>query len=706
MFTCTIVVFCCLFSNIVSQNLPFRFDHAIHRLSQYQKFPLEELIQDVEYTSPTELILEYASMINSNNNTSVCEQRFDAIILAATQGELWALKIIDAWGKPLPSGILQGNSFWLGSYDECIKPMYMPNNKTFLAQPFDTQYCTITPKASQTNPSALPSITLGICVPASCDHQNVVTIIHKYLKKTNITSDELVCSNDPPNGKDGLTNGAIATITIISLLGFLVLIGTIVDLLTVLNTESLVNDSTTHANSVNHLTYRESQKSNRFGLINSTHPVASLGDFSAIRCLRRIFTLQQKNDHDSFAFINGIRVLALCWVIIGHSLAFGLNYSSNIVDVLSWTQNISFQLIVNAVFTVDTFFVLSGFLTAVLFVRQVKKEGRLFTRTMILYYIHRYIRLTPTFLLMVLVSIHLTPYFGQGPVYPTQQGFEGPDCRTTDWWTSILYVGNIVKPDGMCLAIAWYLHNDMQFHWIAPLSLIPFVLGKKILSIFIAIVFVFVGIVSILTILIYYPDMSLNPLVAFNPALGPTFFKNIYITPWCRISAYAIGLLTGYFVIHTGRNYRINKYVKTFGTILMTLFGLACLFAVYPDSVLPSGLSRTILVIYQSISRTFWSMAIGWLLILCSTNQGGVVNRILSWPIWAPMARLNYSCYLVHATIVLISIYSQKLPSYYQGHLVVNHFVAHIVFSYAAAILVTIFFETPFFIIEKKLLKR
>lgn len=188
--------------------------------------------------------------------------------------------------------------------------------------------------------------------------------------------------------------------------------------------------------------------------------------------------------------------------------------------------------------------------------------------------------------------------------------------------------------------------------------------------------------------------------------LGPTFFKSIYITPWCRISAYGIGLLTGYFVIEAGRNYRINKYVKAFGTILMTLFGLACLFAVYPDSILPSGLNRTILVIYQSISRTLWSMAIGWLLFLCSINQGGIVNRILSWPIWAPMARLNYSCYLVHATIILISIYNQKLPSYYQGHLVVNNFVAHIVFSYTAAILVTLFFETPFFIIEKKLLKR
>jgi peptidoglycan/LPS O-acetylase OafA/YrhL len=82
------------------------------------------------------------------------------------------------------------------------------------------------------------------------------------------------------------------------------------------------------------------------------------------------------------------------------------------------------------------------------------------------------------------------------------------------------------------------------------------------------------------------------------------------------------------------------------------------------------------------------------------------VNKILSWPIWAPLARLNYSCYLVHATIISIILFGQTLPQYYQGHLVVNNFVTHIFFSYVAAIVVYIFLETPFFIIEKHFLKR
>src|SRR5947207_2985918 len=77
----------------------------------------------------------------------------------------------------------------------------------------------------------MPDIVLGVCVPSSCDHQDVVSLIHTIFKNISITEDDLICSNDPPNGQKGLTNGAIATIIILSLLGLLVLVGTIINLI-------------------------------------------------------------------------------------------------------------------------------------------------------------------------------------------------------------------------------------------------------------------------------------------------------------------------------------------------------------------------------------------------------------------------------------------------------------------------------------------
>jgi peptidoglycan/LPS O-acetylase OafA/YrhL len=186
---------------------------------------------------------------------------------------------------------------------------------------------------------------------------------------------------------------------------------------------------------------------------------------------------------------------------------YGIIFTSNTLDVLIWTRNVAFQLILSAILSVDTFFVVSGFLTSILFVRKVEKEGKLSFYLMFLYYLHRYIRLTPTCLLIVMISINLTPYFGNGPIYPSQQGFETNGCRRKYWWTSILYLGNIVQSDDMCLSISWYLYNDMQFHWIAPLSLIPFVLGRKSIAFIISILFILVGIGTIAGLFIQDPHL-------------------------------------------------------------------------------------------------------------------------------------------------------------------------------------------------------
>jgi hypothetical protein len=362
----------------------------------------------------------------------------------------------------------------------------------------------------------------------------------------------LVCSNDPPNGQKGLTNGAIFTITILSLLGFLVLVGTIVDLILMLRLDA-VSDMPSQINGQDYIedaakTERTSLNLPRYsrnsmqGLINNNPHMVFLAEFSALKNLRRIFTIEQKNNNESYPFINGIRVLSLFWVIIGHSFVFAIIYTSNALDVITWTRNVATQLIYSAEFSVDTFFVLSGFLTTILFVRQVDKEKKLSSRLMFLYYIHRYIRLTPTFLLIIAISINLTPYFGSGPVYPTQQGFEVPQCRSTYWWTSILYISNIVKPDYMCLGVSWYLQNDMQFHWIAPLTLIPFALGRKPLAFVVSTLLVLVGIGSVAGLLIYYPDLQATN----SPTAPVTVSLSIVID--CKNSDYSFCLDRSYIL--------------------------------------------------------------------------------------------------------------------------------------------------------------
>jgi len=141
MLTIVVFFFCFFFSNIISQIIPLRFDQAIHRIYQYENFSPKDLIKDIQYNLTPEQMLEYMSFSVTNNKTIQCKQDFDIVLQAASEKYMWALKVLDAWGKPLPSGVLKGNIYWVGDYHECLNPMYYPANKSFILQPFNTQYC-------------------------------------------------------------------------------------------------------------------------------------------------------------------------------------------------------------------------------------------------------------------------------------------------------------------------------------------------------------------------------------------------------------------------------------------------------------------------------------------------------------------------------------------------------------------------------------
>lgn len=98
-------------------------------------------------------------------------------------------------------------------------------------------------------------------------------------------------------------------------------------------------------------------------------------------------------------------------------------------------------------------------------------------------------------MLALILSANISKYLGSGPFFPSN-GFESQENCATYWWTNFLYVNNFIDSQKMvlkpskfqfflecilkgfyifkCFSISWFLANDMQFHWVAPLVLIPF----------------------------------------------------------------------------------------------------------------------------------------------------------------------------------------------------------------------------------------
>ncbi len=121
------------------QTFPLQFDLIMNRIRDYQYFESDELV-DFPYTITRDRMSDYLSSLTRDQMT-VCEQDFQPIIDGALQFDTWALKVVDAGGKLLLSGLLRGNLFWTGNYDECVEEMYLSDNKSFVPQPFDTQHC-------------------------------------------------------------------------------------------------------------------------------------------------------------------------------------------------------------------------------------------------------------------------------------------------------------------------------------------------------------------------------------------------------------------------------------------------------------------------------------------------------------------------------------------------------------------------------------
>ena len=170
--------------------------------------------------------------------------------------------------------------------------------------------------------------------------------------------------------------------------------------------------------------------------------------------------------------LNGLRVISLFWVILGHTFAWIVLYGvDNRHSIPNFLRRFSFQPVVHSTFSVDSFFFLSGVLVAYLTLRQMKKRNGRFP--FIHYYVHRYLRLTPVYAFVLFFAWFLTRHIAAGPSLSLVDPF-APQCSKF-WWTNFLYINNLYpwKFNDQCLVWTWYLANDMQFFVISPLMLIP-----------------------------------------------------------------------------------------------------------------------------------------------------------------------------------------------------------------------------------------
>ncbi|WAR14881.1 NRF6-like protein [Mya arenaria] len=159
--------------------------------------------------------------------------------------------------------------------------------------------------------------------------------------------------------------------------------------------------------------------------------------------------LNAHTGRDAITCVHGIRFLSLTWVIIGHTYSYGILSqdetftTDNLLDFAPIYERFTFQAVIGGGFAVDTFFVLSAFLVTWLQLKDIaKRTKKCSIGHFIMYYFHRFWRLTPLYMLVLMAFACLYQYLGSGPFWPSKI-WDAEHCKT-NWWTNLLYVNNVV----------------------------------------------------------------------------------------------------------------------------------------------------------------------------------------------------------------------------------------------------------------------
>ena len=596
-------------------------------------------------------------------------------------------RILDASGKP-EAGIFDGNVYAYGSYDECLDTG-------------GTQYCVLQFLISISG-TFEPNYYFAVCLPAACTTTDIFNVINGTDLRTRYSGAECVLRKTSP-----YSAGAIAMIVVCCLFVLLTVTGTVTD--TVIRRlpprhGNLNNDTINH---VEKQAVSDGDIDEQATLLDETTMkkkrvnVAPLLDlitaFSLHKTLPAVFSTKQPPD--AIGCINGIRVISMFWVILGHVYIFGIPFFNNAIvvgDVIA--KQFPFQAVVNAFFSVDSFFFLSGLLTSYLTLKEMsKRKGRF---PVVVYYLHRYLRLTPTLAFVMFFWWSMSPH-----LFSTARGatIDTGNCEKY-WWSNLLYINNFYpyQLNSECIGWVWYLANDMQFYVISPivLCLLYHWLPCGVISLCVLLMSSLVATGAIAGYYRYEDNLFIHT--------KPAYSDDIYVKPYCRIAPYLVGLALGYvfFKKIVFKNGRLVLNYAFYGSLWFLAAGIfmSCVYGLYGTwHQHPSTAAGN--VAYIMLSRLAWGVGLACVTYACHSGYGGWVNRFLSLGFWVPLGRLTFAAYLVHPIIlgVLISGYSPTI--HYNVLIAVQLVTAAVVLSYAAAGAVATFVEFPLGNLETALFK-
>ncbi|XP_070533927.1 nose resistant to fluoxetine protein 6-like [Ptychodera flava] len=493
----------------------------------------------------------------------------------------------------------------------------------------------------------------GTCFPDSCNGTEVQFI----LNESGIAiSDNVYCVKDIP-----FRTGDYVAIVICSIIAGLMILGTACDVIWQWNlkrkikrSEEIANMDTIKEELIKYKSTVDELKKNTPGVLGRV-----LISFSVVANGRKLLNTSSGSS-GTISSINGVRVISMMWIMLGHSYYFSYRSVGDFKYILTEvTKRFSYLGLLNTFFGVDTFFLLSGCLVCYVTLKQLHKtKGRL---NWFLFYFHRWWRLTPAFGLMLLIWSTLTLHLGSGPIHD-QNVLESQELCHEYWWATILYFHNLYPwPASLsiCMDWVWYLCCDMQLFILSPFFIILLYKSPKV-GTFMVGTFTVISIAIVAGLATYFGYPLTADPTFYNDNL-PLGYDHIYPTPWGHLQSYLVGIYLGYVLCRLdGRKIKINKWFNLIMWCVAIGSGLAVVYGQYP-ALQGNHPDQWVAALYQSVTKFAFVTAVAWVIFACATGNGGPVDSLLSWSAWSPLSHLTYCAYLVHPIVMYTYYWREKL---------------------------------------------
>jgi len=409
--------------------------------------------------------------------------------------------------------------------------------------------------------------------------------------------------------------------------------------------------------------------------------------------LKKIFLKRPKNN---FKAIDGIRAIAVLWVIIFHIWIFQHNTFPDILGEVA--QNPLLVWITKGDLGVDLFFVISGFLIGSILFKEYKRTKTLNFKS---FYLRRFLRLFPVYLFSMIIAL----YFLDG------NGAE----RWTTAWSNLIYVNNYVFKSYM--GWTWSLAIEEQFYIVIPFLIVflfPKFRKKRVLFSILAIIPI---------ILTYYYSVHIfNFEIPYNREIfgdiWQEWFWGYYMLTHLRYGGLLSGVIAAYIHINHSeqvlyffqKKKNLSNFLILFSIVSFLLISSLSLGQAAPvEESIFYELPRNVGVYYEIIHRELFSYVVVFLMMACLYSKSRIIqplNTFLSASFFYPIAKISYSAYLFHVMFMewffpIFTEYSKNSLTTIQ--IVFTNGVISIMVTILVAGLMLVFIEEPFNKLKNKL---